>query len=218
MKYLILLLLLLIINIGCKQDKKYHDEKTNEITHVENNSINSVLEFQEKLDDEFKNPETSPLPDKYRKDFEGLAFFKPDTNYAVLAKFVLTPEALPFLMPTTTDRKSEEVLYGIAYFEINGEKHQLEVYQNRKLMLEEEYKDYLFLPFTDETNGEETYPGGRYIDLTVPKGDSILIDFNKAYNPYCAYNKKYSCPIVPRVNALNTEIRAGVKDFKKGKK
>jgi uncharacterized protein (DUF1684 family) len=65
----------------------------------------------------------------------------------------------------------------------------------------------------DDTNGAETYAGGRYIDLAIPGGDSIVIDFNRAYNPYCAYNKKYSCPLVPKVNTLTTEIRAGVKAF-----
>jgi hypothetical protein len=121
-------------------------------------------------------------------------------------------------MPTTTDRKSEEILFGIANFQLNGITQQLEIYQNRKLMLEEKYKDYLFLPFTDKTNGEETYSGGRYLDLSIPKGDSIIIDFNKAYNPYCAYNKKYSCPIVPSINALDIKVLAGVKDFKVAKK
>jgi hypothetical protein len=166
----------------------------------------------------FKNPETSPLPDRYRKDFEGLEFFEPNHEYMVKAKFVRTPGAIPFLMPTTTNRKSEEVVYGIAHFELNGVSHQLEIYQNKELMLKDEYKDHLFLPFLDRTNGEETYAGGRYIDLSIPKEDSIVIDFNKAYNPYCVYNKKYSCPIVPGVNTLDTCILAGVKDFKVGKK
>ena len=85
-------------------------------------------------------------------------------------------------------------------------------------MQQEKYRDYLFLPFTDNTNGEQTYTGGRYIDLSIPDGDTIVVDFNKAYNPYCAYNKKYSCPIVPSVNNLDTEIRAGVKAFEPNKK
>ena len=67
----------------------------------------------------------------------------------------------------------------------------------------------------DNTNGEETYGGGRYIDLTIPEGDTLIIDFNKAYNPYCVYNKKYSCPLVPRQNYLRTKVRAGVKNFNK---
>ncbi|MFD2605609.1 DUF1684 domain-containing protein [Euzebyella marina] len=175
--------------------------------------MNEILKFQQELNKEFKNPETSPLPDRYRKNFESLKFFEPDTAYVVEAQFLRTPEALPFLMPTTTDRKSKEVVYGIAHFNLNGQKWQLEIYQNEELMLEEGYEDYLFLPFTDLTNGKETYTGGRYIDLRIPLGDKITIDFNKAYNPYCAYNKKYSCPIVPSVNALETRVVAGVMAF-----
>jgi len=207
-----------LLCFGCKQEKKYHDEVKKEPVIVQSNALKEILGFQSNLDKEFKDPETSPLPDRYRKDFEGLDFFEPDTNYIIQAKFVRTPEALPFLMPTTTDRKSKEVVYGIAHFKLNGIACRLEIYQNEELMLQEEYKDYLFLPFTDKTNGEETYAGGRYLDLSIPKGDTIVLDFNKAYNPYCAYNKKYSCPIVPSVNALDLRVAAGVKDFKKGKK
>ena len=71
----------------------------------------------------------------------------------------------------------------------------------------------MFLPFSDLTSGNETYGGGRYIDLEIPKGKTITIDFNQAYNPYCAYNPKYSCPIVPAENELLTNVNAGVKKF-----
>jgi len=212
MRYILIGVLMVVLS--CKQDKKYHDAAQKENIALQPDAIQDILEFREAQNEEFKNPETSPLPDKYRKNFERLDFFPPDTTYIVRAKFVRTPEAVPFLMPTTTDRKSEETVYGIAHFELNGKQHQLEVYQNQELMQEEEYRDYLFLPFTDQTNGEETYMGGRYLDLSIPDGNTILLDFNKAYNPYCVYNKKYSCPLVPPVNALNTKIFAGVKDFK----
>ncbi len=83
-------------------------------------------------------------------------------------------------------------------------------------MLEEEgYDDYLFLPFLDETNGDESYGGGRYVEARIPAGDTLIINFNEAYNPYCAYNERYSCPIVPRANYINTRIKAGVKAFDK---
>ena len=216
--FLILIVIATLIGTGCKQEKKYHDLVQKENSTTQTDAIQDILKFQKELDEEFKNPETSPLPDKYRKDFEGLDFFPPDTNYVVQAKLIRTPEALPFLMPTTTERKSKEQVYGIAHFFLNGKEHELEIYQNQKLMLEEKYRDYLFLPFTDKTNDENTYGGGRYIDLSIPKGDSIVIDFNRAYNPYCAYNKKYSCPLVPSVNALDTEVQAGVKAFKPNKK
>jgi len=213
-----LVIFLILTGSSCKQDKKYHDEVQKDVDIAQTDALADILDFRKELNEEFKNPETSPLPDRYRKDFNGLDFFPPDTNYIVHVKFSRTPEAIPFLMPTTTDRKSEEVVYGIAEFSLNGKNHKLEIYQNQELMKEEGYEDYLFLPFTDYTNGEETYAGGRYIDLQIPSSAEFVIDFNKAYNPYCVYNKKYSCPIVPSINALETKIIAGVKDFKKGKK
>jgi len=106
-------------------------------------------------------------------------------------------------------------VYGIAKFMLNGKEYSLELYQNPELMQEDGYEDYLFLPYTDLTNGRQTYGGGRYLDLRIPEGNSIILDFNRSYNPYCAYNKKYSCPLVPSVNNLATEVLAGVKDFKK---
>ncbi|THV60187.1 DUF1684 domain-containing protein [Flagellimonas alvinocaridis] len=211
MKYVLTLVVLIILS--CGNGKKYHDQE--EKVSSKSSLVEDILKFQKETNESFMDPETSPLPDRYRKDFEGLDFFEPDTTYVVKAKFVLTPDAVPFLLPTTTDRKSREVVYGIAHFTLNGSEHQLEVYQSLDLMDDEEYEDYLFLPFLDETNGAETYGGGRYIDLSIPEGDTLVIDFNKAYNPYCVYNKKYSCPLVPRQNYLRTMVRAGVKNFNK---
>lgn len=200
--------------MGCGDGKKYHDDQQNVAVPSSNNALASIIEFQRDLNAEFSDPETSPLPDRYRKDFNGLDFFEPDTTFIVNAGFTRTPDATPFLMPTTTDRMSKEVVYGVVSFQLKGNSYQLEVYQNVELKEDEGYEDYLFLPFTDATNGNETYGGGRYIDLSIPNGDQIVIDFNKAYNPYCTYNKKYSCPIVPSQNALDIEIFAGVKAFK----
>lgn len=215
-KYFLVVFVLCLV--ACKSDKKYHDEKK-EVVKVKTSidttdKIASVLDFQNKMNEEFKNAETSPLTDMDRSKFESLDFFAIDTGYVVKAKLTFTPEARSFLMPTTTERKTEEVLYAIARFEIKGAPFQLNIYQSVALLQEEEYKDYLFLPFSDLTNGNDTYGGGRYIDLRIPDGNEITIDFNKAYNPYCAYNKKYSCPLVPAENMLNTRIEAGVKKFK----
>ena len=200
--------------VSCKDEKRYHDQQASPAASSSNKDIVEILQFQEEMNAGLRDPETSPLPDKLRKDFTSLEFFKPDTNYRVWARLVRTPQSQPFLMPTTTSRKSKERVYGLAHFRIGKVDYQLEVYQNLDLLEEEGYDDYLFLPFTDNTNGRLTYAGGRYIDLEIPEGDSLRIDFNRSYNPYCVYNKKYSCPIVPKVNHLDTEIRAGVKDFK----
>jgi|AntAceMinimDraft_11_1070367.scaffolds.fasta_scaffold03525_3 uncharacterized protein (DUF1684 family) len=210
-----ILVLFIVFVLGCKEGKKYHDEKDYISAVITSDKVAAILEFQESLNSEFKNPEQSPLSDRFRSDFESLDFFPPDTNYVVTANLVRTPEALPFLMPTNTERKSKEKVYGIAKFSLNGEEHALEIYQNAELTQEKGYEDYLFLPFTDQTNGNQTYGGGRYLDLRIPDGNTLVLDFNQAYNPYCAYNPKYSCPIVPSVNRLETKILAGTKDFKK---
>ena len=105
------------------------------------------------------------------------------------------------------------IKFGEAHFKIDGKALVLNIYQNIELSKKKEYVDYLFLPFSDLTCGKESYIGGRYIDLKIPTSDTILIDFNTAYNPYCAYNHKYSCPIVPLENDLPVAINAGVKKF-----
>lgn len=204
----------LLIFSACRQPKKYHDDKP---VAVANNKgpLADIISFQQGLDDSFRDPEISPLPDRFRMRFNGLEFFEPDTNYRVWARLDRTPDALPFQMQTSTDEQAAERVYGILSFTLGGRPYELEVYQSPELVLEAGYEDYLFLPFSDLTNGKGTYEGGRYIDLRIPEGDSILLDFNKAYNPYCAYNPKYSCPLVPEVNRLEVEIPAGVKAFKK---
>ena len=131
----------------------------------------------------------------------------------VTAKLIRTPDEKPFKMKTTTDRMPDYIKYGIVEFQIKGRTHKLNIYQNLDLLEEDGYEDYLFLPFLDNTNGEGSYAGGRYVESSIPDSDTLIIDFNTAYNPYCAYNDKYSCPIVPRENYVDENIMAGVKAF-----
>lgn len=116
-------------------------------------------------------------------------------------------------MKTSTDRLPVYVKYGEAHFELDGKEVILNIYQNMNLVKKEEYKDYLFLPYKDLSNGKGSYGSGRYIDLNIPNGETIILNFNKSYNPYCAYNYKYSCPVPPQENHLDLEILAGVKAF-----
>ncbi len=171
--------------------------------------------FQVKMNADFKDASKSPLKAKDLKTFKGLDFFPFDEDFVVKAKLERTPESEWFKMKTTTDRLSKERVYGILSFQLKGKPFKLKVYQGEENMNTEGLEDYLFLPFLDETNGETTYGGGRYIDLRIPKGDSMEIDFNRAYNPYCVYNDKYSCPIVPRDNYIDLKVEAGLKMFKK---
>ncbi len=175
----------------------------------------AVINFQKHLNAEFADPEESPLPEKERKAFISLEFFPPASEFRVEAEFLRTPNELPFEMQTTTDRKPVYVKYGEVFFDLRGKEYHLNVYQSLDLSKKEEYKDYLFLPFTDLTNGESTYSGGRYLDMKIPEGKKVLLDFNKAYNPYCAYSGAYSCPVVPQENHLEIAVTAGVMAYKK---
>ena len=177
------------------------------------NQFKEVEKFQQKLNKEFSSKEESPLTEEDLAVFEALEFYPIDSNFMVTASLTFHKDSKPFKMKTTTDRLPIYKLYATAHFQINGKNYSLEIYQNEKLLLTADYEDYLFLPFTDLTNGEGSYGGGRYIDLRLPEGDSIMIDFNQSYNPYCAYNEKYSCPIPPKSNHLKTKILAGIKAF-----
>jgi uncharacterized protein (DUF1684 family) len=183
----------------------------NSDTHVVNDF--ELTEFQKKQNAKYADPEKSPMLPEDREHFTTLEFFEHNEKYKVVAKFVRTPDENPFEMTTTTDRRPIYVKYGEAHFEMDGKQLKLSLFQYQKLKLKEDYKGQLFLPFNDETNGVETYGGGRFIDLFIPSGDTVIIDFNEAYNPYCAYNHKYSCTIPPVENKLDVEIRAGVKTF-----
>ena len=200
MKNLIILCVILITCSGCAQKKR---------------PLKGDTEFQKQINAEYKDASASPLKAKDRKYFEGLDFFKFDSTYVVKARLERTPNSEWFNMKTTTDRVSKERVFGVLYFELKGESRQLEIYQGADLMNKEGFENYLFLPFLDETNGLESYGGGRYLDARIPNGDHMILDFNTAYNPYCAYNDKYSCPIVPRKNFLKTRVEAGVKAFEK---
>ena len=162
---------------------------------------------------EFKNPEESPLTKEGIDIFESLDFYKIDEKYNVKAKLVRTPFNPVFGMKTTTSRLPKYKKYGVATFYIDGKEFKLNVYQNQSLLAQKDLEDYLFIPYTDLTSGNDSYSGGKYIDLRIPKGDVLIIDFNKSYNPYCAYNHKYSCPIPPKENFLNIRIEAGVKAY-----
>ena len=173
----------------------------------------SAAQFQKQLNLEFADSIKSPLTEKDRMEFRALDFFPIDSAFIVVAKFKRTKKEKSFEMKTTTERAPLYIKYGEISFSINGAIFKLNVYQNLELKMRKTHKNHLFLPFSDLTSGKETYIGGRYLDLEIPEDESIVVDFNQAYNPYCAYNPKYSCPIVPLVNDLATNINAGVKKF-----
>jgi len=172
--------------------------------------------FQVQMNTTFKDASTSPLTKKGLKNFTGLDFYPIDKKYKVTAKLTKTPDAGIFKFPTTTDRVAVYQKYGVVSFTIDGKPLQLDIYKDEEPI--DGYENELFLPFFDNTSGKTSYAGGRFIDVLTsdeqPDG-TIVIDFNEAYNPYCAYSDRYSCPITPRSNYLDVDIKAGVMAYKK---
>jgi uncharacterized protein (DUF1684 family) len=173
--------------------------------------MKEIRQFQDNLNNEYKAAETSPLPKDKRESFSGINFFPVDLNYVVTAKFVRTSNEKIFAMPTSGNSTKQYVKYGEVEFLLKGKQYKLSVYQSADLAMQRKYRDYLFIPFRDGTNGRETYGGGRYMDLTIPRSDTLIINFNMAYHPYCAYTEGYNCPIPPRENYMSVKVEAGVR-------
>jgi len=179
-------------------------------------ATNEIIAHRTKQESEFRDPLKSPLEKKDRKKFKGLKYYPIDLTYRVNATFQKNETPVLFKMKTSTTRLPDYSKYGTVTFALNGESYTLEVYQSPDVMKMPGYENYLFIPFTDQTNGKETYDGGRYIELRIPSGNEVIVDFNQCYNPYCSYGSagKYSCPIPPAENALPISIPAGEKKFK----
>jgi uncharacterized protein len=173
-----------------------------------------IKAHREKYKKDFLTEKRSPLK---AEDIQYLQFYDADESFRMKATFKKTENAKPFDMATMNGSTKKYIEYGTLLFMIHGNQFTLKIYQNILLLDDPKYKDHLFLPFTDLTNGNDTYMNGRYLDFTTAdiKNDLLMIDFNKAYNPYCAYSSGYSCPKPPQENNLQIEIKAGEKKFGK---
>ncbi|SFD35929.1 DUF1684 domain-containing protein [Spirosoma endophyticum] len=156
-------------------------------------------------------------PIKLEEDLTYVQFYAPNSTYRVEATVELTPRAEPFEMPTYSGATRTHVSYAVLSFVLRGKPQKLTLYRNLNLIRRPEYRDYLFLPFKDATSGEASYGGGRYMDLRIGdiKNGTLTLDFNKAYNPYCAYSEGYPCPIPPKTNTLSVAVEAGEKAYGK---
>lgn len=150
-------------------------------------------------------------------DRKYIHFYEVDKRYRALASFKKITDKKGFDMNTSSGMKKHYFIYGLLTFTINDSLLHLYIYQSADLMRQEKYKDYLFVPFGDATSGFESYGGGRYIEFYISdiKNGHVIIDFNKAYNPYCAYTTGYNCPIPPKENLLPVSISSGEKNFGK---
>lgn len=176
-------------------------------THIE-----EITAYRKKQLQDLTIGEGAPLK---KRDASDITYFEINGKYRVEANIQLLKEEKPFNMPTYEGTTKEFIRFARLHFEIDGVKRVLTAYKNLSIPgALAALNTTFFIPFKDETNGEETYGGGRYLDLPIPKGtEKIQLDFNKAYNPYCAYSDGYRCPVPPFENHLSFPIRAGEKHY-----
>ncbi|MBI2794321.1 MAG: DUF1684 domain-containing protein [Ignavibacteria bacterium] len=174
-------------------------------------SATRILEQRKMKDDAFSDAKRSPLSSVEIARFHGLHYYEPNADYAVRAVLKRSEELDTLTMQTTTSELRQVVRIGVFEFLLGGKRHRLTAFA----YIEARNNYELFVPFKDATNGIDTYEVGRYMNIEPLEDDSAyLIDFNEAYNPFCAYNEVYSCPLIPVENVLSTAIAAGEKKWK----
>jgi len=194
----ILLVIITVLLTSCGTSKSFRNE---------------VDQYREAYKKDFLDTEASPLD---ADDLVLLDFYNPDAKWKLTCNCILEDNAMPIDMPTYSGRTKKFKAYATAFCQYKNQKFSLKLYQNLALANQQEYAEHLFLPFKDLTNSDETYGGGRYMDYTIKdiKKNQIIIDFNRCYNPWCAYSNGYNCPVPPRDNHLNLSVKAGEKTFK----
>ncbi|MFP3983399.1 MAG: DUF1684 domain-containing protein [Desulfurivibrionaceae bacterium] len=174
---------------GCQSDSQ-------EKAGVSDDYLQKVEKFRENKDAFFKNNQQSPIPAGERNSFEGLAYYSPDPDYRIKGTYE------PYSEPEK--RGGRMLAVGRLSFSLKGKELDLEVWSSRD-------SEQLSVMFTDPTNKDETYKAGRYLELQRDLDGSFIIDFNRAYNPYCHYNPIYDCPLPPRENHIPIPVKAGEK-------
>jgi uncharacterized protein (DUF1684 family) len=171
-----------------------------------------VTEWRRERDQFFKNHVRSPLTPKEKRDFKGVKYYPFDPKYVFVGQIerhilhINNPEYYAIFL-TNKGTSKRYLRYGKFHFKLDGKEYTVEIYKSI-------LSDALFIPFKDRTNGKESYGGGRYIDAEILPGYKMVLDFNMAYYPSCAYNDKFICVLPPKENTLDFEIRAGERNLK----
>ncbi len=168
--------------------------------------MSELEEFRARKDEFFATDHHSPLTQDQRGEFHGLAYFEENPDLSLEADVKEFPQKDQVQIATSTGDVASYERWGRFSFEVEGQKAQLTLFRDLQ-------RGDLFLPFVDTTSGSETYSVGRYLEPEVSHDGKVLVDFNLAYNPYCAYNENWSCPIPPAENRIKVPIHAGEKSF-----
>jgi len=180
---------------------------------MEISELKHTLEYErENKDIFFRKHFQSPIPVGERAGFKGLDYYPPDPKYRFELALNEHKEKEKIKVQDTQENERIFLRWGEFRFKIGGEECTLQAYKSSPM------EERLFIPFRDATNGKETYGAGRYIDLEIKehyRGEKWVLDFNKAYNPWCAYSKNYACPFIPPENWTRVPVQAGEKHYKK---
>ncbi|MFW5702094.1 MAG: DUF1684 domain-containing protein [Bacteroidota bacterium] len=208
MKYPVLIFIIVMIAACARTEDQPRQESSVESAAGFDSS--RILMMRAEKDKFFGTSPQSPIPDSMRGEFEGLNYYPPAAEFFVRADVIRfdNPDTVEIL--TTKDDDIRKMLkFARLEFSIKGSKLSLIAYKSPRA------PEHLFVPFTDRTSGRGTYAGGRYIDVEYAEdAETVALDFNLAYSPYCACNPRYSCPLVPEENSLDAAIEAGEKYFK----
>lgn len=198
---------LLIALSSCGQPEK-SEQPNNDHDSVDIYTLEVRKDRLEKDKYLLSNPST-PIKASDMEFFKGLAYYDVDKAFAFESVLRRLPAPAEVTIATSKDRPRIMRHLGALPFTIDGKEYALQVFAPK----DTSDGNYWFIPFTDATSGDETYGGGRYLDIDDIASDTVFVDFNYAYSPYCAYNERYDCPIPPPENALPVAIRAGERNF-----
>ncbi len=175
-----------------------------------------IKQFRHQKDQFFATSPEAPIPARERQQFAGLRYFEPDPAYRVEAELIRFPAPEVVQLGTTTGRISQHYRYGEVRFMLGGQECRLTAYKSVDTQGEDGEDDReLFLPFRDATSGQESYGAGRYLEVEEDSAGPgrVILDFNRAYSPWCAYNEMYSCVLPPAENRLAVPVRAGERSY-----
>ncbi|MEM2943025.1 MAG: DUF1684 domain-containing protein [Candidatus Bathyarchaeia archaeon] len=198
-------------NCGALVEAEPASEPEREMTDTE---IEALLRMRREKDIFFKYHPYSPIPRELRSKFTGLNYFPVDPSYRFLCRINRYCTQTSAIMMTSTGEEKGYLRVGYFRFMTGGKVQSLQAYSSESEGSREGEKETLFIPFRDETSGKESYGAGRYLEAELKDDGLFILDFNRAYNPYCAYSVNYSCPIPPKGNWLEVEVKAGEKIFK----
>ncbi len=197
----------LFVACNTPSSSKFKRTKKEPSKQIKNSYEQRVSNYQDSVSAVYASGANDVLEKKDVSTSTKLDFFPPNQKFRIRANFIRIEGGESFEMATSTDRLPVYTPYGKLSFKLDNKDLELTLYQSK------DYPESLFCPFKDLTNGNESYGAGRYLDFDLADTIHPIVDFNYCYNPYCAYNPNFSCPIPPVENHLKVSIEAGVKKW-----